>query len=863
MPADSTTCFGALLRAHRIAAGLTQEILAERAGLSVYGIQKLERGTTHPYRDTAERLLKALQLAPVDAARFRATVEPVRRHGSMPRDVPVTEARHNLPLPLTSFVGRQTEKAEIARLLRTTRLVTLTGVGGCGKTRLALEVARELIAGYSDGVWLVELAPLEDDALVAQTVAAVFDMRELADQPIATALASTLRRRSLLLVLDNCEHLLDGCARLVDAMLRSCPELRILATSREVLGITGETTWRVPSLPLLDPRRRLPLIELERNPAICLFVERARAVQTRFELTELNGPLLANVCQQLDGIPLAIELAAARLDGLTLEQVAARLHQRFRLLTSGSRVALPRQQTLRATLDWSYDLLDDLEKRLLNRVAVFARGWTLEAAEAVCAGQGIEAHDVLDLLLRLVRKSLVVAEGDGRGAERYRLLETLRQYAQERLAVDGEQDLARNRHASYYLALVDKVEPSLWELAWLKRLLPEQDNLRAALRWFTDSKAIELAVRLGGRLWPMWLYSGYLTEGQAQLRALMALPVAMRGSPEWARLAMNAGLVEMFAGDFAAARARLEEAVALRRATNDPHLARTLCFLGLAAREQADYSAASLSFDESLALARQIDDRICIVHALSCQATISHATGDYALARTQYEQGLALAREWGDQVEAPWFLHNLGCLALDEGEYVEARDWLTQGVAARSEYDSLGFVHILAEFATLAAAEGLPTAALRLAGASSALTQRTGIVVQPHERHRYERWLATARQALGDEAAEAAWEEGRQMRLGQALTYAQDNHDVAAVTAPVFAQPVHDQPWDSLTPRQREVAALIASGHSNRRIGEALVITERTVAAHIEHILAKLGFASRTQIAVWASQHGLVVSSNP
>jgi predicted ATPase len=302
---------------------------------------------------------------------------------------------------------------------------------------------------YADGVWLVELAPLADGALVPQTVAAVFDMRELPSQPIATALASTLRRRSLLLVLDNCEHLLDSCAQLADALLRACSELRILATSREVLGISGEIAWRVPSLPVPDPQRLPPLTELAHNPAIRLFVERASAVQPRFALTERNAPPIANVCQQLDGIPLALELAAARLEGLTLEQVAARLDQRFRLLTSGSRVALPRQQTLRATLDWSYDLLTDLEQRLLNRLAVFAGGWNLEAAEAVCAGRGIQMEDVVDLLLRLVRKSLVIAEEGGQDANRYRLLETLRQYAQERLTADGEQDVVRDQHANY------------------------------------------------------------------------------------------------------------------------------------------------------------------------------------------------------------------------------------------------------------------------------------------------------------------------------------------------------------------------------------------------------------------------------
>ena len=445
---------------------------------------------------------------------------------------------------------------------------------------------------YPDGVWLVELAALADPALVPQTVAAVFNMREMPAQPIATALATALRGRSLLLVLDNCEHLLDACARLVDALLRACPELQVLATSREALGITGEMAWRVPSLPVPDPDELPPLAELEQNPAVRLFVERAAAVQPEFALIARNAAAVAQVCQRLDGIPLALELAAARIEALTVEQLAARLDQRFRLLTGGSRAALPRQQTLRATLDWSYDLLSDPERRLFNRLSVFAGGWTLEAAEAVCAGAGIERHDVLDLLLCLVRKSLVVAEEGGDGAERYRLLETLRQYAHERLLAAGEAETVHERHACCYLALAEEVGPSMydWAAGAVDRLLTEHDNLRAAMRWFSESNAVEQAVRLGGQLWGVWVFAGYLTEGRAQLRTLLALPSASRASPDWARLVYSHGIVECFLGDHAAARASFEQAAKLQRALGDPLLATTLGSLGQVAREQDDYA---------------------------------------------------------------------------------------------------------------------------------------------------------------------------------------------------------------------------------------------------------------------------------
>jgi predicted ATPase len=353
----------------------------------------------------------------------------VKAHTQTPTSAQGEAPRHNLPAPITSFVGREHELADVQARLAEARLLTLTGVGGCGKTRLALEVARAVLDRYPDGVWLVELASLADPALVPYSVAGVVGGRESAGQSTVSALALQLRNRCLLLVLDNCEHLLDACARLVDALLRACSDLKVLATSREPLGLTGEIAWRVPSLRVPDPQHLAPLPELRQNPSVQLFAERAASAQAQFMLTERNAPAVAQICQRLDGIPLALELGAARMEALTAQQLAARLDERFRFLTGGSRAALPRQQTLRATLDWSYALLSDPEKRLFNRLSVFAGGWTLEAAEAVCAGDGIEREEVVHLLLQLIRKSLVVAQEGGDGAERYRLLETLRQYA--------------------------------------------------------------------------------------------------------------------------------------------------------------------------------------------------------------------------------------------------------------------------------------------------------------------------------------------------------------------------------------------------------------------------------------------------
>jgi DNA-binding CsgD family transcriptional regulator/tetratricopeptide (TPR) repeat protein len=556
-----------------------------------------------------------------------------------------------------------------------------------------------------------------------------------------------------------------------------------------------------------------------------------------------------------------LELAAAWIEALTVDQLMARLDQRFRLLTGGGRAAMPRQQTLRAAVDWSYDLLSEPERRLFNRLSVFAGGWTLEAAEAVCSGDGIEPDDVLDMVLQLVRKSLVVAEESRDGAERYRLLETLRQYAHERLIEAGEVETVHRRHAECYLALAEEAAPRSTLRAWPDRLLIEHDNLRAAMRWLIECNAVEEAVRLGGLLYTVWVFGGYLTEGRAQLRTLLELPGASRASADWAQLVWSAGFVDFFSGDNAAASARMEQAVEVRRTIGDPLLAHTLSFLGQAAREQGDHATARRWLEESLLLAREQDDQNCVAITLDRLGTIAHAVGDYTLARTRYEQSLELARRVDNRIEVAWSLHNFGCLALDQGDYAAARARLTQSLNLRADYDNDGFVNVLAAFASLAAAEGLPARALRLAGAAAALTQRTGLRVQHIQREKYERWLVTARQALSAEVAAAAWAEGQEMQADQVIGYALATREPVAATAGTGAGPPPAHGSDQLTARQREVAALIARGLSNRQIGRSLVITERTVAAHIEHILNKLGFVSRTQIGVWAAEHGMVVPS--
>ncbi len=477
---------------------------AARIGATGHGGQVLVSDTTHALvardlpeimslRDLGEHRLKDLahphHLFQVVVADLPADFPPLKSLDTLP---------NNLPRQLTSFIGRERETAEIKRQFTTTYLLTLTGTGGSGKTRLGLQVAADVIDEFPDGVWWVDLAALADPPLVPQTVASTLSLREQPGRPLIETLLEHLQPRTLLLVLDNCEHLLFACAQLVDALLRGCPHFKTLVTSREGLGIAGETLYPVPSLSTPDPQRVPPPEQLAHYEAVQLFTERAMAIQPTFRVTQRNAEAVAQVCRRLDGIPLAVELAAARVKVLPVDQIASRLDDQFRLLTGGSRMALPRHQTLRAAMDWSHNLLSDPERTMLRRLSVFAGGWTLEAAEAVCMGEGVEATDPLDLMTRLVDKSLVIAEArDGQG--RYRLLETVRQYSRDRLLESGEAEVVRKRHRDFFLALGESAETHRGgpnQVMWLDRLEAEHDNLRAALEWSLGGGDAEAALRL-------------------------------------------------------------------------------------------------------------------------------------------------------------------------------------------------------------------------------------------------------------------------------------------------------------------------------------------------------------------------------
>ena len=524
MASDEPAAFGELLRRNRLAAGLTQEALAELAGMSSRGIADLERGARRwPYPATVRRLAEGLGLGKADWAALQTAARPAPPVGG-PGHQEVTDLaqvkRHNLPSPRTSLIGRDHDQAVVRQALEEggQRLVTLTGAGGCGKTRLALAVGAGIVEVFAEGVWLVELGSLVDPSLLPHTVAMSLGVREDPSRPILDTLLLSLKPRQLLLLLDNCEHLIEACAAFVDQLLAECPGVRLLATSREPLRIPGETTWPVPSLDVPDQRQNQSLDEVARSPAVQLFLERAQAVQPAFVLTAQNASSIGRICQRLGGLPLAIELAAAWLRALGVEEIVERLDRSITLLVGGSRTAPDRQQTLRATLDWSHALLTPREQVVFRELAVFAGGWTLEAAEAVCAEDEFDGAEVLELVGRLVDKSLVVME-ERLGRARYNLLEPIRQYAWERLVGAGTERVAaaRQRHLAWYLGLAEDSDTFLtWtpQHPGLTQLQAEHDNLRAALAWSLETDP-EGAVRLAGCLAEFWRRGGHLGEGAA------------------------------------------------------------------------------------------------------------------------------------------------------------------------------------------------------------------------------------------------------------------------------------------------------------------------------------------------------------
>lgn len=723
---------------------------------------------------------------------------------------------NNLPIQLTSFIGREREMKEVKALLKETRLLTLTGSGGCGKTRLALQVAADLLEDYPDGVWFIDLSVLTDPALVPSTVAATLGIYEKSGQPTLTALAEAMKSRTLLLILDNCEHVVGACAQLAETLLRACTAIRILATSREALGIAGEVAWRVPSLSLPQPHELASVDSLARitqYEAVRLFVERAETASSDFRVTPHNVGAIVQICRRLDGIPLAIELAAARVKVLSVEQIAARLDDRFRLLTGGSRTALPRQQTLRAMMDWSYELLNDRERMLFRRLSAFAGGFTLEAVEAVCADEQILPHEILDLLTNLVSKSLVVFE-ERDGEARYRLLETVRQYARDKLLETGEAARIRTLHRDWFLAFAERAEGALQgpdQALWLKRLETEHDNLRAALEW--SSNDAEIGLRLAGALWFFWYLRGYVSEGRDWLRQFLQR-AEQAPSPLRAKALYGTSMLARAQDDYAQATALLEESLKLYRALKDNRgVASVLGNLGVIAFARGDYARATKLHEESLEHFRELGDRVGIASALSELGNIALYQNDIARAERLLEESLALSRAAQDDQGVALALRRLGAVLFQKGEHARAKALLQEslelyrGLGAvpglASVLNSLGMValsegdvrraeallceslikyrdvgdkwHIalcLDRLARVAAAQGDWRRAAQLLGAEEALRETIGAPLPPSEHDGREETLQRAHERLGEELFAAAWADGYAMKLDQAIALA-------------------------------------------------------------------------------------------
>ncbi|MFC5746462.1 ATP-binding protein [Actinomadura rugatobispora] len=796
----------------------------------------------------------------------------------------------NLPVEPDPFIGRERDLADLRALLETVRAVTLCGTGGIGKTRLAVRLGHALRGAYADGVWLAELGDLPAHGPpdpVARRVASVLGVAEEDGRPLPETLADALRGRQVLLVLDNCEHLVADSARLTGALLARCPRLRVLATSREPLRMAGETVWRVPPLEPAEAAR--------------LFEERARAARPDFTA---GGGAVEEIGRALDGVPLALELAAARVRVLSAEQIAHRLADRFRLLNAGDRTAPPRQRTLRAAIDWSHELLGEEERVLLRRLAAFS-GWTLEQAEAVCADEVLGADEVLDLLAALVDKSLVTVGAEVAGEVRFRMLDSVRRYAAERLDAAGEAAAVRTRHRDALLeaaerhgeiGIAEQAAPWAARVELFRRYDAELGNLRGALSWSLENGDIEEGLRICTALRTYWIVRGQAAEWAEWTDRFLergdGLPAPVRGPALAGRAQLAVG-----GRDFAQARAFAEAALEpCREAGDDFMTATALVTLAEADTRAGRLAEAAARLAEADALAAQpgqewnraygsiargylriregrlreareplesgletmrgIGQLWGAAHALIGLGRLDEARGDRPAARAHYGEALPILREIGARPELARALAGLGRVALDQDDPGAARAALTESLRlSRSTGIRLDISRALDAFAELAAREGDPAGAVFLGGAAAALREAAGRA--PDAGARFERELEPLRRELGEPLVAQLWAEGRAATLDEAAGRALREPDPAGTAAAAPAAPAAPvtppvTPPSVLTAREREIAQLVARGLSNRAIAAELVISPATVARHVTNILAKLGFGSRAQVAAWA-----------
>ncbi|HEX6509642.1 MAG TPA: LuxR C-terminal-related transcriptional regulator [Chloroflexota bacterium] len=684
------------------------------------------------------------------------------------------EHRHNLPLQLTTFVGRATELLELERLLETKRLVTLTATSGAGKTRLALEVATRALDAYSDGAWFVDLTPIKDGQLVARAFGTALGVHEQPREPIDRRLMEHLRTRRTLLVVDNCEHVIDDCAALVNAILQSCPGVTVLATSREALRVSGETVRRVGPLAVPDPAARIDLDELARSEAVGLFLDRAKSVAPGFEIGVENAPPIAELCRRLDGIPLAIELAAARASLMSPEQMLSRLEDRFGLLTGGARTGPARHRSLLAALAWSDDLLSDNERVLFRRLAVFVGSFSLEAAEQICSLDDLEGRHVADLLASLVDKSLVVTVDPFAGPIRFRLLETIREYGWMGLQQSGDVDRLSQRHCEFFVSFTAEAFAKIRtaeQYVWRNRVVEELSNIRSAFYWALDH-ASQAALQLAWALNDFWVIHGMFLEGESWFDR--ALNRYKRRDDVRARGLAEGGWLAWHQDDLAGATVRWNECLDIYRELGDVRgIGQALVLTGNLAVWRGDLSPARELYEQGLALSRQADDAFWIAGALRFLGQLDLREQDAERARVHLEESLA----WNDRIGEPrwrsYTLLPLALCAIDQGDWAAARSNLEGYAAIARQLEFMyGEITALAGFAALAAAQSDPGRALRLVGASQLLSESIGIGPFRFNRAPVERWVETSRRQLSPEQTAAFLAEGRAMSKEQALEYA-------------------------------------------------------------------------------------------
>jgi predicted ATPase/DNA-binding XRE family transcriptional regulator len=769
--AVESSAFGDVLRQLRLEAGLTQEELAERAGLSTRGLSDLERGLRRtPRLGTVRLLADALGLPGTQRDRLLASRQPRSAWNAVTGLVTSFDARNgkiDVTPPqseLGNLVDRERETAEVTRLLRTHRLVTLTGPGGVGKTRLAVHLASLLGDQFADGVCVVDLSALTEDDLVAGAVAAALDVSDTRAEPSSVRLAQVLTSQQLLLVLDNCEQVIHGVATLVSGLLRTCPGLTILSTSRERLSLGGEATWPVDPLAVPPPDLVDDVEKVLAFPAVQLFVGRARAAFPEFELTPRNVAAVGEVCRRLDGLPLAIELAAARARLLTAQQIAARLDDRFRLLTNGPRSAPNRHRALWDAIAWSYDLLTPPEQRLLRRVSVFVGGFSLEAVEAIATPE----PPVVDTLARLVDQSLVLVEHSAEST-RFGVLESVRAFARERLDEAGESAALERQHASFFVREAARAEPGLWgseQHLWLVLLERERDNLRTAIARAVAAGEVEAAVRIGSALWRFWVIAGYLEDGrrwaEITLPVLDAAPAPVRAQ------GLNvAGAVFWAIGDLERAEALEHLALAARRNLHDEAgVARTLHYLGNVAASRGDLQAADACYWQAMDMAERCGETPTMILAQVRLATLKELRGQVAEAADLLTQALAGASLHLGPADVAFVLRDLGRVTLGLGDPGRAAALAAEALARMREVDSRwGSATCLEVLSAAACALGQPDRAARLIGSAARLRSTganpsTPMLETFPNPHQYEDLLDSLRASLGSPAFAAAWECG-------------------------------------------------------------------------------------------------------